>query len=607
MGRKMNQYLKKWTLRLMRLLGMVLTLGLLYLVEQSYPIGREMRAVYLVVFLLTAVCRLIQQGQTGTGFMQAVLQVSDRSMLWYEMGGNILLLLVLLYLKLTRPDYFHANMAAMVSMAAMIVGGAGVLLSMVPEKWKRVRRCALLIAIPVVLLYYISGILISGFRQPEVSTEYKESFSVEDYYGEGESGDRAVILEDNGTALEERVRMIANAEESVILSTFDFRDDESGRVILAALYEAAERGVQVQVVVDGVSGFMRMSHNPYFYALSAHPQAELRIYNPINLLTPWALMGRLHDKYIIVDDMAYVLGGRNTFSYFLGDTKGHKNYDRDAFVYNSTGSSESSLYEVRAYFDEIWNLPCTREFAGGDKMAGRTSVVKAAGELGKIYEVYVTEHENVAEETDYEAMTYPVRQIRLLANPTGIYSKEPTLFYALARLMQEAREQVTIHTPYIICNEMMYEEFRNICATVPEVRLMTNSAANNGNPFGAGDYAYYSDRISATGLALYEYEGGVSYHGKSIVIDDELAIVGSFNMDMRSVYLDTELMLVIDSPEVTAQLREILSGYEAESGRVQEDGTRSYPEGVTPQVMTAEKKFKVTVLYSLLRWARKLL
>ena len=153
----------------------------------------------------------------------------------------------------------------------------------------------------------------------------------------------------------------------------------------------------------------------------------------------------------------------------------------------------------------------------------------------------------------------------------------------------------------------MYDAFAEIAAAVPEVRMMTNSVANNGNPFGAGDYQANFDKIRATGIQLLEYEGGVSYHGKSIVIDDDLSIVGSFNMDMRSVYLDTELMLVIDSEEVNAQLRDLLYRYEKECAIVQMDGSRIFPDGVTPQEISFKKEFNIKVLYNLLRWARKLL
>lgn len=60
------------------------------------------------------------------------------------------------------------------------------------------------------------------------------------------------------------------------------------------------------------------------------------------------------------------------------------------------------------------------------------------------------------------------------------------------------------------------------------------------------------------GAKVLEYHGGVSYHGKSAVIDDRLTIVGSFNMDMKSAYQDTELMLVIDSRPLCEILKKVL-------------------------------------------------
>ena len=59
---------------------------------------------------------------------------------------------------------------------------------------------------------------------------------------------------------------------------------------------------------------------------------EIKLYNKANPLKPWKMMGRMHDKYLIADGKRYILGGRNTYNYFLGDFPGHKNYDRDVLV-----------------------------------------------------------------------------------------------------------------------------------------------------------------------------------------------------------------------------------------------------------------------------------
>ncbi len=581
---------------------------------RQYPLMREFFLLFLFSELFT-LCRIfVIQGKSGNSQKRDYIGkcLTD----WITAGeeqkllaARMFFLFVQILLLAKRPDFFKANIIIVIGSIILFI--LLILrqrrISATPKKLKTSTKIK--IAAASYLLYLILGVLISGFPQPKISDEYKKSFQPETFFGstDNPAKDRAVVLEDNSRALIERVRMIRGAKDRIILSTFDFRTDLSGKTLLAALLDAADRGVSVKIVVDGVCGLLRMEQNPYFFALSSHENIEIRIYNRINPLIPWRLMGRLHDKYLIVDTTAYILGGRNSFSYFLGDWPGHKNYDRDVLVYNANGSAESSLYQVESYFNEIWNLKYTRTFHNRKSIGKRACVKRAAEELRELYTQYLADYQEAASPADYEAMTFPTKKIMLLANPTTAYAKEPTVFYALTKLMKQARESVTIHTPYIIANDFMYDAFAEIAAAVPEARMMTNSVANNGNPFGAGDYRANFDKIRATGIQLLEYEGGVSYHGKSIVIDDDLSIVGSFNMDMRSVYLDTELMLVIDSKEVNAQLRDLLYRYEKECAIVQMDGSRIFPDGVSPQEISSKKKFNIEVLYNLLRWARRLL
>lgn len=616
--------------------------------ERQYPLMREFFLFFFFSEALTFCCLLFLEGKFGNLKREKYIKkcLAD----WLIAGGEIKLsftrmffLLVQILLLAMRPDFFKANIMMVIGILVILIlfimqskdilqkykilsknitkpaqvadREASLQFSTaqisVPKKQKKT-RIRIIFALAAFLIYFILGVLISGFPQPKISDEYKENFHPEDFYGTEDKenhpfGDRAVILEDNREALIERVRMIRGAKERIILSTFDFRTDISGKTLLSALLDAADRGVSVKIVVDGVCGLLRMEQNPYFFALSSHENVEIRIYNRINPLLPWRLMGRLHDKYLIADTTAYILGGRNSFSYFLGDWPGHKNYDRDVLVYNAGGSTESSLYQVESYFNEIWNLNYTRPFHNRKSIGERTCVKRAAEELRELYTQYLADYPKAASPADYKAMTFPTQKITLLSNPTTAYTKEPTVFYALTELMKQARESITIHTPYIIANDFMYNAFAEIASAVPEARMMTNSVANNGNPFGAGDYRANFDKIRATGIQLLEYEGGVSYHGKSIVIDDDLSLVGSFNMDMRSVYLDTELMLVIDSEEVNAQLCDLLYRYEKECAIVQKDGSRIFPDGISPQEISSKKNFNIKILYNLLRWARRLL
>lgn len=469
---------------------------------------------------------------------------------------------------------------------------------------KKIRKYTLTAA-GLFVLYLVLSVVFVYIRQPEVSREYQEAFDPGACYSDAGSCDRAYIIEDNSEALAERIRMIEQAEERIILSTFEFRADESGKDVLAALIHAAERGVEVKVLADGFPALLQMKGNTYFQALSTMEQAEIKLYNQVNLLMPWKSMGRLHDKYVIVDDYLYLLGGRNTYDYFLGDN-GYKNYDRDVLVYSmEPENEESSIHQLEAYFESVWESSACRYFYDNPANASRTQIIEAREELEERYLVLQERYE-LDKAPDYKQMTFAVNRITLLSNPIHVYAKEPTVFYALMQLMKDTEKESTIHTPYIICNDWMYEELTEICDGNQHVSLMTNSAANNGNPFGASDYTLNKGKLLDTGLTIYEYEGGVSYHGKSITIGDELAIVGSFNMDMRSVYLDTELMLVIHSKEVAQQLRGYMETYEKESVKVIDKENCEIPAGVTRQEMGGAKKLKLYGVM-LLNWLRFLM
>lgn len=455
------------------------------------------------------------------------------------------------------------------------------------------------------LLYIMVGAVAPYVKSPEVSEETKKRVQNTDYLGKEPSGERARILVDNGTALAERIRLISQAKERIILSTFDFRADESGKDVLAALQAAADRGVSVKVLVDGMSGFLRVVGNEYFGTLAAMDNVEIKIYNPFNFAKPWHLMARMHDKYLIADHSAYILGGRNTFSYFLGNYDSYKNYDWDVLVYEQEYREGCSMEQVEQYFEGVWALPESRLHRV--KHPEKQKYADARAELEARYQNMREEHPDWFEQIDYVEKTVPVNKATLLSNPATLYAKEPTVFYAVTDLMAGAEEKVRFHTPYILCNKFMLERLEQVCSAVPEVTMMTNSIANNGNPFGSMDYWKNKKKILDTGVKILEYDGGVSYHGKCFTVDDRLVGIGSFNWDMRSVYIDTELMLVLDSPELNTHLQWIMDEYEKQALTIHEDGTATAPEGMDPQEVSLKSKIRIAVLYLFGYWARFLM
>ena len=453
---------------------------------------------------------------------------------------------------------------------------------------KRVCKIAVIVLV-IFLLYLIIGACAPFIPVKTLQDTGPADKIVAQVQTDRESPDRAKIIEANQEALEERIRLIHMAEENIVLTTFDMREGESTSDILAMLYERAENGVKVQILVDGISGFVRMKGVPLFLTVASHENIEIRIYDELNPLLPWKAMGCMHDKYLIIDHKAYLLGGRNTFDYFIGEypTDG-MSYDREALIYNTNASdTKSSVYELYDYFEEMWSYEESANY--GDESLSENDRQKMILFLRERYESLQSQYPDLFEPYDYAKDTFPTKGVTLLANEKHIYGKEPVVFYELTKLIGQAKKNVIIHAPYAVMNHYMVETMKSACASVP-VTMMVNARENGDNLMASSDYTYHVDDVLDTGVQLLEYMGGISYHGKSLVIDDEIAIVGSYNFDMRSTYVDTELMLAIRSPETAAELKGYMQEYHKACRRVEPDGSVEVPDGVSVPELSVGKK-----------------
>lgn len=454
----------------------------------------------------------------------------------------------------------------------------------------------LLYLLLLVVLYLLIGAVVPFAKYQILSEETMreaDAYLKEALSAQEEAADRVMLLETNRQALEERIRLLNQARERIIISTFDMRPGKSADDIGAMLLKKAEEGVKISLLVDGFNGSLRMPGNPFFCALSTHPNLEVRLYNPVNLLTPWTSQGRMHDKYVIVDDFAYILGGRNTFDYFLGEYEGEPmGYDREVLVLNTgTGEGkESSLFEVEDYFYRVWDGGLCQSF--GEELSARKEEEAREEKIRllKRYEELKAQSPELFVPYDYEENTYPTQGVTLLSGETGIYGKEPVVFYELCSLMKQAEERVVIHTPYFVGNDYMYGELEAVSSKVPEVSMMINSVGNGDNFCASGDYLWNKEKVASLGLSLYEYDGGKSYHGKTVVIDDTISIIGSYNFDLRSTYMDTELMLVVESREFNEELSGYMKEMEEQCRRVISETEYEVPEGLTVKELPPFKK-----------------
>lgn len=458
-------------------------------------------------------------------------------------------------------------------------------------------------AVILLLAYFILGAILPLLHHKQADDSIRQSFSALDCYGQETGTERVLCIDDNLEALLWRIRVIETAQEEIILSTFDFGDDESGQDIMALLLHAADRGVRVRILVDGINGMLKLSASSNFKAFTSHPNVEARFYNLPNPFLPWKMTLRMHDKYLIADNSVYILGGRNTNNLFLGEYSESMNIDRDLLVYETDKENETgSLSQLREYFAAVWPLPCNKEIT----YTGDSQKVEAAGNyLRSRYDALKEAYPFAFTEVDYQEATMPTNRITLLTGSPEPVNKAPDLWYMLRQLMSEG-SSIVIQTPYIICSKDMYEDLASLCETA-KVELIINAVESGANPWGCTDYLNQKEKVRKTGVEIYEFLGAHSSHTKTILIDDRLSLVGSYNLDMRSTYLDTEMMLAVDCPQLNEELTAAAERDKEQSKHICKDGTQEYGALYQPEELSFRKRLFYGVLRGMIIPIRHLL
>ncbi|MEG2018241.1 MAG: phospholipase D family protein [Clostridium sp.] len=463
-------------------------------------------------------------------------------------------------------------------------------------KAQRSGKRALIVLISIFVLgYMLMGAIAPFLKSKDVSEEFKNKFDINNFFSDKQSVDKAKLIETNEDALNERIRLLEQAKEKIIFSTYDLREGESTRDTLAVILTKADEGVKVRIIVDGMNSIIRMEGRAVFYALSAHPNVEIKLYNSLKILQPWKTQGRMHDKYIIVDDIGYILGGRNSHDAFIGAYEAKAdNIDREVLIYNSAHgtdrSNESSLKELETYSEGVWDSKDNELFHRSISPSKEAEVEEQRELLRKRYVYLKEEWPQLFGKCNYDKDTIETNKVTIISNPTHIYGKEPWVFYSLIQLMAKAGNEVRIYSPYAVMNDYMLTEFTKVSNNVEDFKLVINSVENGDNIVASSDYIRNKKRLIDTGVDIYEYDGGISNHGKSVLIDEDISVVGSFNFDMRSTYMNTELMLIIHSGELNQELKRNMDYMEKDCRRVIDEDTYETPEHIKVKEVNIFKK-----------------
>lgn len=394
------------------------------------------------------------------------------------------------------------------------------------------------------------------------------------------------FLKNAHEAFAARGKLAQEAEKTLDVQYYIWKNDTTGILLLQALHEAANRGVKVRLLLDdnGTSDL-----DSELFTLHQHPNIEIRLFNPF-LFRPFKQIGfvtdfsrsnrRMHNKTFTADNIATILGGRNIGDEYFGATEGVLFADLDAIVMGDIVKTVSDS------FDEYWNSPSSYPV---DLIVKNIDLETQKQVLNRI----VT-NQNQTEAQNYLQLIHNMKDIesiieqdsskihwvptKFIADPATKGLKnlpyEQLLLHNMEKTIGNARQQLDIVSPYFVPTETGTDYFVNLAKQGVKVRILTNSmAATDVLPVHSG-YAKYRKRLVDAGIELYEMKpdpasskfadqvgiigsSGSSLHAKTFCSDSLKFFIGSFNFDPRSASLNTELGIVIDDALIGADLNDM--------------------------------------------------
>lgn len=398
----------------------------------------------------------------------------------------------------------------------------------------------------------------------------------------GKSG--IASLADGPDALAMRALLARQAESSLDVQYYIWQTDVTGWILLDELRAAADRGVRVRLLLDdnGIPGL-----DEVLAALDAHPQIEVRIFNPFTFRRPKLLsyafdFGRLnrrmHNKSMTADGVATILGGRNIGDIYFAYGEGGTYFDLDVLA---TGQIAA---DVAADFDRYWASESAypADLILGPPGNGAETLARAAEDarcsvLGSEYLAAIASAPvlgQIMAGRDILEWTEAVLVSDDPAKGLGRAGRDDLLLGRLSALVDGVEQRLDVISAYLIPGARGAAMFGDLAQAGRQVRLVTNSLEATDVPLVHSAWMKYRADLVTQGVEVLELrsrpvtvsEAGTrslaqvltgsttSLHAKTFAIDGRRVFVGSFNLDPRSALLNTEMGVLIESPRIAGAL-----------------------------------------------------
>jgi putative cardiolipin synthase len=398
------------------------------------------------------------------------------------------------------------------------------------------------------------------------------------------------LLPAGDQAFDARIALARRAEKTLDVQYYLIAHDASGLQFLRELRDAAARSVRVRILVDDLYA---IGQDELLAALAAHAHVEVRMFNPLpvrrgglvsrvvfSMHQFLRINGRMHNKLFIADNVLSVTGGRDVANQYFGRSEPANFIDMDIL------SSGPVVRELSNVFDRYWNsehaYPVQSLAPVIDAEAARRFFEERVQTVAKDHAVAARDPLG---RTSLEAQLASCRLDQHFAsvqvhadapakiNGVNAVNLDGTVMSGKLDLVRAAKSEVLLVSPYFIPGSTGLAAMREAITHSVRLTVMTNSIATTDEPLVHFGYARYRRAMLKMGVTLYELmppDGRKSdalgelhaslgrLHAKLAVVDNRFLFIGSMNMDGRSARWNTEVGLVIDSPELADEVASLL-------------------------------------------------
>ena len=383
-------------------------------------------------------------------------------------------------------------------------------------------------------------------------------------------GNRVALLRGGDMLFPAMAHAIAAARSEVWLATYIFHDDPAANTVAQALVDAAGRGVQVRVVLDG---FGCMSAVPRLMSLLLPAGVQLTVFRPLQRWWNWLQPGqlrRLHQKLCVVDGEVGFVGGINLLDDRIDINHGPTDEPRLDFAVQMRGPVVAPVEQtVRA----LW----TRAKLGRDFKEEVAAIARTAQPLTRVKQLM--RRLRMPRGRDLALEPESLRPMQAAFVLRDNFRQRRTIERSYIDAIRAARTRVDLMSAYFYPGREFRRALRHAAKRGVTVRLLLQGKLDY-RLAGLAARALY-DELLGRGVLIYEYTPAY-LHAKVALVDDDWATVGSSNIDPLSLLLNLEANVVVRDAGFNAELSAQFDQAVAASTAI--DPTQLYRAGVSGAV-----------------------